>query len=79
MVLVAGTVSLGVMKFNALEGQYFRSNGYAYGIINIVKKENKFKADVKVLHSKLKLSKLELKGANTIRYKKGNAITVVNK
>ncbi|MDO6802477.1 hypothetical protein Q4595_08460 [Wenyingzhuangia sp. 1_MG-2023] len=72
-------MSLGVMKFNALEGQCFRSNRYAYGIINIVKKENKFKAGVKVLHSKLKLSKLELKGANAIRYKKGNVIKVVNK
>ena len=64
----------GIMKFNAIEGQYFWSNGYAYGTIKITKEADLFKADVKVLYGALKLSKLELKRANTIVYKKNNVI-----
>lgn len=66
----------GIMKFNAIEGQYFWSNGYAYGTVKITKEnDNKYNADIKVLHGELKLSKFHFKGANTVAYKKGNVIT----
>jgi len=65
----------GIMKFNPIEGQYYWSNGYAYGTINITKKGDEFDADINVLYGKLKLSEFQFKGANNMVFEKDNIIT----
>ena len=58
------------MKFKAMEGNFFWSNGYAYGTIKISGHNNKYTADLTVLSGKLALKEFHFKGANTIKINK---------
>lgn len=52
----------GTMKFNALEGQYFWSNGYQYGIIQLFTRDGKKTATLTVLNGSMELRSFKLNG-----------------
>ena len=58
------------MKFKAMGGNFFWSNGYAYGTIEISGHNNKYTADLTVLSGKLALKEFHFKEANTIKINK---------
>ncbi len=49
------------MKFKAIEGMYFWSNGYSYGTIEIKSKSSKYDIRIKTLGGKLELKSFELR------------------
>ncbi|MCG8311417.1 MAG: non-lysosomal glucosylceramidase, partial [Cytophagales bacterium] len=59
-----------IMKFNAMEGNFFWSNGYAYGTVKISEHNNKYTTDITVLSGKLALKEFHFKDANTLKMNK---------
>jgi uncharacterized protein (DUF608 family) len=59
------------MAFDAKEGQYFWSNGYAWGTVNIQRSGQSASVDLKVLQGELALNTFQLKGFQPYILKKG--------
>lgn len=57
------------MKMDIRPGQWFWSNGYSWGTIDIQHTDSKYKIELKVLHGSLKLDNFELKGTGTYKIK----------
>lgn len=58
------------IRFKAQKGNYFWSNGYAYGTVDISENNNKFEAILHVLGGEIKIDKFVFKGANVVELKK---------
>ena len=54
------------MSFNAINGNWFWSNGYAYGTVNI----KGASINIEVLGGKIALDEFTLKNGKTIKFKK---------
>lgn len=59
------------MAFEAKEGQYFWSNGYAWGTVNIQRNGQSASVELKVLQGELALNTFQLKGFQSYVLKKG--------
>jgi uncharacterized protein (DUF608 family) len=59
------------MAFEAKDGQYFWSNGYAWGTVNIQRNGQSANVDLKVLQGELALNTFQLKGFQSYVLKKG--------
>jgi uncharacterized protein (DUF608 family) len=59
------------MAFEAKDGQYFWSNGYAWGTVNIQRSGQSANVDLKVLQGELALNTFQLKGFQSYVLKKG--------
>jgi hypothetical protein len=59
------------MAFEAKDGQYFWSNGYAWGTVNIQRNGQSAKVELKVLQGELALNTFLLKGFQPYVLKKG--------
>lgn len=57
------------MKMDTRPGQWFWSNGYSWGTIDIQHTDSKYKIELMVLHGNLKLDNFELKGTGTYKIK----------
>jgi len=58
------------MRFNEKSGNYFWSNGYAYGMVNKQQQGKKMKVQLSVLNGPLSLRQFELRGFKPIAFKK---------
>jgi hypothetical protein len=58
------------MAFNTMDGEYFWSNGYLYGTIEINRREKDCMVSITSLNGDLNLSSFTLKGYGTIEFRK---------
>jgi len=65
------------MKFKASTGDFFWSNGSAWGMCEIVKNGKDYKVTLEVLHGNIALNKLQI-GENNIKYFKSSKLISEN-
>lgn len=65
----------GTMKFKNLEGNYFWSNGYQYGTVEITTKDGNKTASLTVLNGSIKLHSFKLDGYGEVIFRKGKTFS----